>query len=228
VHIDFVAPDVYPYGYKGFHYDCEAYAAGGNPLFIAECATGAGARTERNVFYAIGKFAAIGFDPWSVSRCCPGFMTAPLVSISNGKWSEEAYELQKSYKMIRDVMYPVAMAQNTDNLKVFVQEDGDGGTKLSFGKVDACVRFDHPKNAARGLIVKLSENEYLCAGLGVNIGFSTEGGVKIPILYAEQGKYIGENWSPGYRLARERETWDPVSFLDCRIVKITLDISNVI
>jgi hypothetical protein len=150
-------------------------------------------------------------------------MAAPLVNLSDGRWSDEAYELQKSYKMIKDAMHPVAMAQNTDNLRIFVQEDGDGGEKLAFGGIDAIVQFDHPEKAARGLIVRLGENVFLCVGNGAIIHFSAEGGRKIPISHAEQGKYIDDEWIPAYRLAREREAWAPIRFLDCRIVKVTLD-----
>ena len=226
-HVDFVAPDLYQYSYKDFHFFCDAYTTKDNPLFLAECATGAGARTERNVFYAIGEYSAIGFDPWSISRCCPGFMATPLVSLANGRWSDEAYELQKSYKMISDAMYPIAMAQNTENLKVFVQEEGDSGTKLSFGKIDAIVQFSHPLNAARGLVVRLGGDTFLCVGHGAIIHFSADGGRKIPIVAAENGKYDGDKWAPGYRLAREGEPSAPIRFHECRTVKIKLDISGI-
>ena len=127
--------------------------------------------------------------------------------------------------MINEAMYPIAMAQNTGNFKIFVQEEGDRGAKLSFDSIDAIVQYDHPNNAGRGFIVRLSENEFLCAGLGAIIHFSMDGGIKIPQVEAVQGKFIDEKWLPSYRLAREREPWDPIRFLDCRIVKITLDIN---
>ncbi|MDR1899759.1 MAG: DUF5597 domain-containing protein [Treponema sp.] len=221
-YIDFISPDIYQYGYKDFNYFCKVYTRKNNPLYVAECATGKGARTEKNVFYALGDYAAIGYDPWAINRCCPGFMTVPLVNTVDGRWSDEAYELHKSYKMIGDAMEPIVMAQNTSNLKIFVQEDGDNGVILQFGDVDAEVVYDHPHNAARGMIIRRSAEEFIVIGAGVNVSFSREGGERVSVSSVESGAFEGDTWISRYRLSSEYSPYAPISLLDCRVLRVIL------
>jgi hypothetical protein len=221
-HIDFIAPDIYQYGYKDFHYFCDQYAKKSNPLYIAECATGKGARAEKNIFYALGKYAAIGYDPWAVNRCCPGFMTQPLVNTVDGRWSDEAYELHKSYKMISDAMEPVVMAQNTPNLQTFVQEEGDNGVLLEFGDMDVEVFYDHPLNAARGMVIRRSEKEFVLLGAGVHVSFSKKGGARVSVSRVEAGRFKGDTWILAYQLSSERTPFEPIQLLDCRVLRVVL------
>jgi len=220
--IDMISPDIYTYSYRDFHYYCEKYTANNNPLYVAECATGKDARTDKNAFYAIGGYAAIGFDPWAINRCCPGFMTEPLVNTADGKWSEEAYELHKTYKMIGDALLPIAMAQNTPNLKTFVEEEGDRGALLKFGDVDVELEYCHPKNAARGFVIRRSKTEFILVGSGVFASFSREGGERIAVSFAETGAFKGDEWEPRYRLSSEREPWSPLQLRECKVLRVVL------
>ena len=221
-YIDFLSPDIYQYGYRDFNYFCNAYTTKDNPLFVAECATGKGARTEKNVFYAIGKYAAIGYDPWAINRCCPGFMTEPLVNTVDGKWSDEAFELHKSYKMISGAMHEIAMAQNTENLKTFVQEDGDNGILLDFNDVGAEVFFDHPKNAARGFVIRRKKDDFILVGAGARVSFSRKGGERVSISITETGFFKDDKWIFRYKHASEESPYEPIQLLDCKIVRIIL------
>jgi hypothetical protein len=221
-YIDLIAPDIYQYGYRDFHYFCEQYTKKSNPLYVAECATGKGARTEKNIFYALGKYAAIGYDPWAINRCCPGFMTRPLVNTADGRWSDEAYELHKSYKMIRDAMEPVVMAQNTPNLQIFVQEEGDNGALLEFGDMDVEVLYDHPLDAARGMVIRRSEKEFVLLGAGVHVSFSKKGGARVSVSKVESGRFNGDTWILAYQLSSERTPFEPIQLLDCRVLRVVL------
>ncbi|MDR1419753.1 MAG: beta-galactosidase [Treponema sp.] len=221
-HIDFISPDIYQYSYKDFNYFCKAYTTKDNPLYVAECATGKGARTEKNVFYAIGKYAAIGYDPWAINRCCPGFMTQPLVNTVDGRWSDEAYELHKSYKMINDAMEPIVLAQNTPSLKIFVQEEGDNGALLEFDDLDIEILYDHPLNAARGMVIRRSAMEFILLGAGGHVSFSKKGGKRVSVSKVESGRFQGDAWVLSYQLSSERAPFESIQMLDCRVLRVVL------
>jgi hypothetical protein len=219
-YIDCIAPDIYQFSRRDFEYFCKAYSIHNNPLFIPECATGMGTRTARNIFYAIGDYAAFGYDPWAINRCCPGFMTTPLVTTVDGRWSDEAYELHKSYKVINDAMEPIVMAQNTPNIKTIVQEEGENGILLKFGDIDAEVTYEHPANTARGLVIRRSKDEFIVIGGGFHIRFSREGGKKVSIATVESGKFEGEKWVSSHVLSSERVPYHPIAVLDCRVLRV--------
>jgi hypothetical protein len=221
-YVDFLSPDIYQYGQKDFNYFCSAYTAKNNPLYVAEGATGKGSRVERSVFYALGNYAAIGYDPWAINRNCPAFMREPLVNTVDGRWSDEAYELHKSYKMIGDVMEPFVLAQNTPNLKVFVQEDGDNGALLKFGDVDIEIQYDHPKNAARGFAIRRGKDEFIIAGAGVYAAFSREGGDRVSVSLVETGAFTGDVWHPLCRLSSERSSVYKLQLFDCKVLRVIL------
>jgi hypothetical protein len=221
-YIDMLAPDIYQYSYRAFNYYCKTYSTKYNPLYVAECATGDGSRSEKNVIYAVGNYAAIGYDPWAINRACPAFMSQPLVNTVDGVWSDEAYELRKSYKMINDAMQPIAFAQNTPNLKAFVQEDGDNGILLKFEDIDAEIIYDHPKKSARGMVIRRSKNEFILIGAGAIICFSKAGGERISVQKAECGFFKGNEWVTSYRLSSELPPTAPIQLFDCKMVRVML------
>ena len=221
-HIDFISPDIYDSSKRDFNYLCEAYSAHGRPLFIPETATGKGMRTEKNVFYAIADHSAIGYVPWAINRCCPPFMSQPLVNTIDGRWSDEAYELHKSYRMIRDAMIPIALAQNTPNLKSFVQEECEYGIKLPFGDVDVEVLYDHPENAARGLVIRRSEDEFIILGAGVFVCFSRAGGERVSMAEVESGAFEDNQWVARHAIARQQDAAQPIQLRDCRVMRVKL------
>ena len=221
-YVDFIAPDIYQYSYRDFRYYCGEYSRRGNPLFIAECATGKGTRTEKNVFYAIGEYGAIGFDPWSVTRAFPQYMTEPLITLSNLHWSNEALELQKSYKLISAAMGPIARAQGSDNLKTFVQEEGEDGCLLKFGDVDAEIRYASPSVAARGMVIQRGRDEFIILAMGVFVQFSRDGGERVSVARVESGFFEDDNWKCEFVYASERMPNTPFSIGDHRVVKVIL------
>ena len=201
-YIDFVAPDVYDAGYKNFHRRCKEYSFDGNPLFIAEHASGKGCRAELNVYYAIGQRGAIGFDPWAID--CASGTGAPLVDRVSGRWSEEAYELLYSYAPIRDAMVPIALRQHTNDLRHWVQEPGDYEALLDFADARVYVEYARHSNS-RGLALRMDATHYVVAGCRANVQFYDHTGSALPIRRVEQGKFEGEVFIPERKTRRERE-----------------------
>lgn len=204
--IDFIAPDIYQFSYRDWHHFCKVYTSENNPLFVAECATGAGTRTEKNVFYTLGEYAAIGFDGWAIDCAYPKMTDRPLVSPVDLRLSSEAYELRNSYMAVRNAMYPIIMAQNTCNIRTFVQEDGDTGQLFRFNEdIYAEIKFDSPWGKARGFVIRLSEKEFVLTGCFFSARFSYRNGTKIPFKKLQYGFYEGEKWVPYQNVRREQE-----------------------
>lgn len=221
--IDFISPDIYQPSYRDFHKFCSEYLWEGNPLFVAECATGAGMRTDRNAIYSIGEYAAIGYDPWSVTRNCPDFMSKPLINPAGMQWSDEAFELLRSYKIIADIMVPLAKAQGSNDLMSFVQEDAENGVKHAFGDVWVELRYADPKKAARGFVIRQSDDEYVVSALGVYVQFSRIWGEALPVASVEVGGFDGDKWQCRYRMSSENEDeTSPISIRDCMTLRIKL------
>jgi hypothetical protein len=124
--------------------------------------------------------------------------------------------------MIRDAMEPVVMAQNTPDLQTFVQEDGDNGALLEFGDMDVEVLYDHPLNAARGMVIRRSKKEFILLGAGVHVSFSKKGGERVSVSMVESGRFEGNTWTSAYRLSSERTSFEPIQLLDCRVLRVVL------
>ena len=222
-HIDFFAPDIYQPSYRDFHKLCRQFSWDVNPLFIAECSTGFRSRVEKNIIYAIGEFGAIGIDPWSISRAFPFQMGEPLVNFTDLHHGANADELMKSYTMVRNAMYPIALTQHTDHLRAFVQEESEAGIKFPFGDVWIELTYDHPKDSARGFVIQQSKDEFILSCTGVSVQFSRAWGEAIPVKSVDIGRFEGPKWIPYYRMARENPD-DTCAFnlRECMVARVKL------
>ena len=226
--MDFIAPDIYIHQLPSFRAVCQGYSGKGWPLYIAEHSSGKDARAERNVFYALGEFAAIGFSPWAIDRAYPDIDGQPFVHQLDQRWSEEAYDLRDSYVPIRDAMVPIARAQNTDRLKFFVQEADTKRARLSFEDVVFQAVFSHRKGMARGMVVQLSKTEFVVLGTGFNARFLTPDGQGIPLARVERGRFNGDAWRPALPVRREQEDRSvPFRVLEPQVINVVLDQSRV-
>ena len=208
-HVDFISPDIYAHGLRDFDAFCRMYSWPGNPLYVAEHSSGPGSRAERNVFYALGEHAAIGFDPWAIDRPHPDQYAPPLVHPIDGRWSEEAYALRDSYVVIRDAMIPIAEAQGTDRLRAFVQEQAETGALLDFGDLLVEVSYHHRDHAARGMVVRLARDELVVLGAGLTVGFCDAAARPVAIAAVERGRFEGRQWKA--LLPVRREGTDPAA-----------------
>jgi hypothetical protein len=208
-HIDFIGPDFYlEGGLDAFRAICKGYSGRGWPLYIPEHATGKDTRPERDVYYALAEFSALGFSPWAIDAPWPDGYAQALVDQLDRRWSEEAYDLRDSYVPIRDAMVPLAMAQKTDRLKFFVQEEpGEKESRLSFDGVVAHAMYHQRKGMARGIVLRLSKTEFVVLGSGFDVGFITPEGQGIPLARVERGRFVGNAWR--LLLPINREIPDP-------------------
>lgn len=229
-HLDLVAPDIYRSGYRDFRSLCQAYGAGGRPLFIAEHSSSPAGRAERNVFYAVGKFGALGFDPWAIDSPHPERFAPPLVDPVGGEWGPQAYALRDSYVAIGRAMRPIVEAQGTRRLFTLVQEPGEEAAGWEAEGCDVLVTYDDPQGAGRGLMVQQSAREFLLIGSGYSVRFRRPrpDGRPVPVLRAEWGRYDGDRWVCLHPMRRERPASEghPLTLLEPGVARVILDIGN--
>ncbi len=229
-HIDLVAPDIYTPGYSDFQRLCQTYSAKDNPLYIAEHSTTPQGRAERNVFYAIGQYGALGFDPWAIDACWPDIELAPpLVDPVGGEWGPQAYWLRDSYVAIARAIEPIVSAQGTERLFTCVQEPAERRTGWAAQGCDLLVSYHRPEGAGRGLLIQQGLNEFLLIGVDFSVQFRRPrpSGEPIAVVSAEWGRYEGERWIALHPVRRERDEslGAPLRLVEPGVMRVILDMT---
>ncbi|MDR1416010.1 MAG: DUF5597 domain-containing protein [Prevotellaceae bacterium] len=159
--IDFIAPDIYDPGFADW---CAQYHAAGNPLFIPEIRMSND--NAAKVFYAFGEHEAMGFSPFSIED----MHTPPLT---------------KSYEALRQVAPLLAEAQGKGKTRGFLLDKDVSQRTVEMGGYRLTGRHVYsygwsplagdgsPWPEAGALVVQLSDSEFLVAGTGVAITFSS-------------------------------------------------------
>jgi beta-galactosidase GanA len=187
--IDFLAPDIY---FPNFVEWARAYTVPGNPLFIPETGRAPEA-TAANGLYAIGELDAIGFSPFAI----------------------ESYKaddaLGNAYDVLRQLAPLVLEHQGDDSMigvRAPVSFDGavdDTPQSFQLGDYTLHVAFKgtSPEPAPQrkveahgGLIIRLGADEYLVAGQGLIVTFSTEGAIA-GIESIWEGNFVAGRWVLG-------------------------------
>lgn len=225
-HVDFVAPDIYRAGYRDFQRLCAIYGGPNRALYIAEHSSDPAGRAERNVYYALGQFGAIGFDPWSIDSPHPDRFAPPLVDAVGGEWGPQAFWLRDSYVAIGRALAPIAKVQGTPRLFTFVQEAAETGTAWAAEGCDVVVTYHDRHGAARGMIVQEGDNEYLLIGSGFSARFRSPrpDGRPRPVEAAELGEFDGDCWRLHHSVRRERPeaTGSPLFLLEPGVMRVRL------
>lgn len=225
-HLDFVAPDIYRPGYRDFDHLCTAYGPPNPALYVAEHSSDPAGRAERNVFYALGRHGAIGFDPWAIDSPYPDRVAPPLVDTIGGEWGPQAFWLRDSYVAIGRAIIPIARAQGTSRLFTFVQEAAETGTAWAAEGCDVVVTYADRENAARGMVIQQDHREFLVIGTGFGVQFRRPrpDGRPLPIAEAEFGEFHGDCWQMHHPMRRERpeSAGAPLSLLEPGVVRLRL------
>jgi len=191
--IDFLSPDIY---FPNFAEWCQKYHRSGNPLFIPEA--GRGSQSAVNVFYAVGRYDAIGFSPFSIESTRDpenGPVTqsyrvlsqlAPLILEKQGKGQMSGVLLDKEN--------PVQEIQLGDYTFKFSHDFTWGWSQKPEGDIA------WPR--AGGLIISVGLDEYIIAGSGIIVTFTPNppGGQIAGIGWIDEGEFVNGRWTPGRRL----------------------------
>ncbi len=181
--VDFLAVDNYQ---REFVAKCRQFVRAGNPLFVPEaCALWEGDSESgpAKAFYTIGELGAIGFSPFAIDYPVYG----------------PGHPLADAYGVLANLMPEITKARAGDNMRGFMQQahlrDTQKADSFDFGDIRANVHYnyDYP---GYGLIIRLSKEEFLVAGSGIDVHFFSNLKEKMGIGYGllREGRYEGGEW----------------------------------
>lgn len=226
--LDLIAPDPYMHSYREFQEISQIYSADGNPYYVAEHSSSPTGRAERNVFYAVGQYGAIGFDPWAIDSPFPEREVPPLVDPIGGEWGPQAYWLRDSYVAIGRAIKPIVEAQGTERLFTFVQEAGEYFAGWKADGCDILISYLDRDGAGRGMIIQQTANEFLVVGVGFGVYFRRPrpDGRPVPVRSAEWGYYDADHWVVRHPMRREQleSVGRPLQLLEPGVALVVLDL----
>ncbi|WP_158602219.1 GH35 family beta-galactosidase [Cohnella endophytica] len=199
------APDIY---LPNFAEVCAEYTAGNdNPLFIPEARRDIVSAT--NVFYAIGKFDALCFAPFGIEDFLSppqddgggidfGLMMALNIDMSAFQLNGTGPYLARSYELLGNMMGIIHKHRGTGKMTGFLQNH-DNGCLLSLTEYDLKLSYKRQqegKPIAGGLVIELSDNEFILAGIGFSAEFLPKRGESAAVGYIriEEGKFVDNEW----------------------------------
>jgi Domain of unknown function (DUF5597)/Beta-galactosidase len=161
--IDFLSPDIYnPY----FADWCRKYHQTGNPLFIPEIM--AGVNNAAHVFYAIGRYDAIGFSPFSIES-----VTDPVTN-----------RLTSAYQMLEQLTPLILENQGRGTMTGILLDRKDPSQTITMNNYRLTATYEpYDRYAYKGnlsdssfrtggIIIAIAPDEFLVAGSGMIITFT--------------------------------------------------------
>lgn len=184
----FQAPDIY---YPDFTHWAARYDRPGNPLFLPEADRAGKAEAPANAFWAIGEHDAIGFSPFAIET-----VSDPAANPLAG-----AYRLLRELTptilahqgkgVMRGFRPPVSFEGVVDAAPQSVKM-GDWTLKVSF--VDPWTPKDRQAYETHGgLVIRLSDDEFLVAGSGLTLTF----GDGVGLEKVTEGHFVDGQWVEG-------------------------------
>lgn len=190
--IDFLAPDIY---FPNFVEWVQRYDRVGKAVFIPEAGRAGWPTSASNAFYAFGEHDAMGYSPFSIEDAPEGGPLAqayavlhqlnPLILKHQGRGT------------MAGVRPPVAFDGTVDAAPQEIVL-GDYVFEVSF--VDPWTpREDQQLATHGGLIIALSDDEFIVAGTGLTITFAPygPGAPQAGILRIEEGQFVDGEWRRG-------------------------------
>jgi len=204
--VDIMAPDLYDSGYKDW---VRQYAQPNNTLFIPEIRLNDNCGAK--AFYAFGHHSALGFSPFSIEDYK----------------HEEAAKLPTAYSTLANLSPILCKYKGTDNIDGFLFDQQDKETVLKRDGLTITAKhfFTLPWDSratdgstwpeAGGIIIKLSDLEYIIAGTGFVVTFE------------EQLQKLGEDGFADKGGTNETKQWKKgtkrVGILSCDQVSVNPD-----
>lgn len=199
--LDLFAPDIYvPYCADIM----DAYQTEKNPLFVPEIRKDA--VTASYCMYAFGSKYAIGYSPFGIEELTkdPNAVDRPPLEVMRAlNIDPTAFEIEGSaeilsetYKILKEMEPLLLQLRGTVHLNSFVRHgENDFGTFVRFSRYNMQVAYE-PRSGGNplgaGIIMELSENEFLLTGTMCRISFLSkpDDAEKTEILRLEEGNII--------------------------------------
>jgi beta-galactosidase GanA len=185
--IDLLTPDFYN---PDFQYWSDLYVRQGDPLFIPEI------RYEPAViprlWFAFGNYNTLGFSPFSIDTPNPETETG----------------LAESYRLLNQLSPLILQHQQSGNMRGVLLDKSKNTLQQGFdlGGYRFTARHDHalgwtPESKqdtwplTAGLIMQLAKDEFLVAGTGIVLTFSSSmHGSQVGIESIEEGEFVKGKW----------------------------------
>jgi hypothetical protein len=195
--LDFLAPDIY-FEFKKWS---GRYTRPDNPLFIPEAA--GDSEGAANVFYAIGRHAALGFSPFAIDGTKEPVSDNPLARSYDilSQLSPLILENQPKGRVAGVLLEELTPSQNVSLAGYTLHVSGGGPRRPLFGDGGALTAA--PFQPAYGIFVAAGRDEFYLAGSGLTITFSpdTPGPPIVGLATVEEGRFVDGQWVRGRTLA---------------------------
>lgn len=154
--IDFLAFDNYAEDYIA---QCHLYNRNGNPIFVPEAVglwMGDKESAPAKAFYTLSEFNGLGFAPFGIDN-----------AIYN-----ENHPVGDAYRVLQNLLPLIVKEHGTGQMKGFMQQK-DQNEVVSFKDYDIHINYRYPYQGY-GLVIRLSDDEFLVAGNGADISFHSK------------------------------------------------------
>ena len=163
--LDWVSPDMYNTNYTSVF---GSYTREDNPLFIPEISTG----VTPPAYLAFGEYNAQCYAPFGFEQ------------VHNNK------QFVGEYKTLGALLPLISEYQGTGKMHGFLRmrtDEEDGTCDFKLGKYTFTVHFIKGERSAHGIAIQTGEDEFIVAGVGAYITFSTDKpGMTTKVGYAEE------------------------------------------
>ena len=154
--IDILAVDNYNDDYIS---KLKEYDRNGNPIFVPEAVAlfrGEKWSGPAQAFYTFSEFNAICFSPFG---------------IDNDVYDEK-HPLKDAYRVLNNLMPLIIKEHGTGKMRGFMQQE-KRNDRIDFGDYEMIVNYSYPYKGY-GLVIRLSEDEFLVSGNGANVSFQSK------------------------------------------------------
>ena len=117
-------------------------------------------------------------------------------AIDNYSVYNEKHPLKAAYEVLGNLLPLIAKEQGTGRMRGFMQE-GNTSDRIDFGDYEMHVNYHTAEPyEGYGLVIRLSEDEFLVSGYSVNISFSSKNKKRPGISYGtiREGRFVNGEW----------------------------------
>ena len=160
------------------------YDRNDNPIFVPEAVAlfrGEKWSGPAKAFYTLAEYDAICFSPFAIDN----------YSVYN-----EKHPLREAYKVLKNLMPLIVKKHGTGQMRGFMQQE-NRSDKIDFGDYEMNIHYHATEPyEGYGLVIRLSEDEFLVSGYGINVSFNSKDRKRPGISYGtlREGYFVDGEW----------------------------------